>query len=193
MEYAVLNDVIPYNTVDSLYKELLGTIDWRLQGWTGDLREPLRHWAAYPDYDDKSHLGRLWEEVRDAVAADTGIHLVKHRTILNLYSFGDNSWIHPDSAAGNEYTVVGFLNPHWDLNWGGDFALVKDGEILQAFAPKPGKFVIFKSSMLHGARPVSREAPVPRFGVAFQCGVKNENLNLKGLAQAGVSSVRSTL
>ena len=46
---------------------------------------------------------------------------------------------------------------------------MRDNEIISAVAPTPGKFILFQANILHGARPVSREAEFARMGLAIQC------------------------
>jgi hypothetical protein len=118
---------------------------------------------------------------------DDGVFIKPHRVIMNLYNHGDSSWLHKDSDDESDWTAIIFLNEHWDINWGGDFVLVENNEILAAFAATPGKYVLFKSNLLHGARPVTREAPIPRFGIAFQC--KNDS-NIQAISTPKVSPLR---
>jgi hypothetical protein len=187
MIYKEYRDEIPLNTLNKWSDIIMENADWKHVGWTGNPREPLRHWAAYPELTGV--LKQLWEFI-DASIKEDGIFVKPSRTILNLYSHGDSSWMHKDSEVADDWTVIVFLNQHWDINWGGDFALVQDNEIIQSFAPTPGKFIAFKSNLLHAARPVSREAPYPRFGVAFQC---INDQNIQRLSQPTVSPICTTL
>lgn len=187
MLYKEYRNEIPLNTLKSFSRDLLDGAHWQHIGWTGNAREPYRHWASYPNMEGT--VKKLWDFVNDSLILD-GLSLKPQRTILNLFDHGDSSWIHHDSEDPKDYTVVVFLNEHWDINWGGDFVLISGNEIIQAFAPTPGKFVVFQSNILHGARPVSREAPYPRFGVAFQC--KNDS-DIQRLSQITLSPVRTPL
>lgn len=186
-DYIEYRDEIPYNTIKTWSKSLMEEAVWQPIGWTGNPKEPLRHWASYPAFDGL--VKQIWDFLNESFIAN-GIFIRPQRTILNLYNHGDSSWMHKDSESKDDWTVILFLNEHWDINWGGDFALVADNEIIQAFAPTPGKFIVFKSNLLHGARPVSREAPYPRFGVAFQC---INDQNIQRLSQVTVPPVRTTL
>lgn len=178
---------IPFNTLVSWSRTLQEETNWKFTGWTGNPREPFRHWAAYPEHEGL--ISKIWNFLDQTIRED-GIFVKPERAILNLYNHGDSSWYHKDSDNPDDWTVLLFLNEYWDIQWGGDFALIENGEILQSFAPTPGKFVAFKSNLLHAARPVSREAPYPRFGMAFQC---KHDSNLQGLSSAKVPSIHSTL
>lgn len=95
------------------------------------------------------------------------IDLKPDRVIVNAYNHGDSSWLHRD---GNCWTAIAYLNEHWDMNWGGETIFVEDGgDIIMSVFPTPGRVVLFDGKVLHGPRPVSREAPLPRLGVTFQC------------------------
>lgn len=187
MRYKEYRNEIPINTVKQWSRQLIEEAHWEPVGWSGEAREPYRHWACYPDYD--GILKNIWQGISPSLEED-GFYLTPERVIMNLYSHGDSAWLHRDSDDPKDYTVIIFLNESWNINWGGDFVLVEDEEILSAFACTPGKFVLFQSSLLHACRPVSREAPYPRFGVAFQC--KHDN-NLEGLRKAPVSAISSPL
>lgn len=187
MLYKEYRNEIPTNTLQTWARSLLDGADWRFIGHTGDPGEPLRHWAAYPEL--KGVVKQLWDFISVSLVED-GFTLKPERVILNLYNHGDSSWMHKDSENPEDYTVIVFLNEHWNINWGGDFVLVEDNEIIKSFAATPGKFVCFRANLLHGARPVSREAPYPRFGVAFQC--KNDS-NIQRLSKTKVSPICSSL
>ncbi len=118
---------------------------------------------------------------------EDGFNLKVERVIANLFNHGDSSWLHTDCTDETAWTAIIYLNDYWDLNWGGETVLVDNqNEIIQAFAPNPGNFVLFKSNVLHGPRPVGREAPFPRFGLAFQC---HDSTNISRVAQDTFSSV----
>ena len=176
---------IPYNTLKTWYHSMMNEIDWRFQGWAGDPREPYRHWASYPEIGGL--IKEIWKAINYSLTED-GFNLTPTRAIANLYAHGDSSWLHTDCDKPSAWTVICFLNEYWDIKWGGDFVLVENNEILKAFAPTPGKFVAFRSNILHAARPVSREAPIPRLGLAFQC-----DNNLQGLPKTQVSALSTPL
>jgi len=160
------NNEIPLNTLKAWRDEVLATAQFQHVGWTGAPKEPYRHWAAYPEVDN------LYKQIffcLDESFKEDGFNLTIDRIIVNSYNHGDSSWLHTDSEKESAWTVLLFINDYWDLNWGGDFILVKDNQIYKSFACTPAKFVLFKSNILHAARPVSREAQFPRMAIAFQC------------------------
>lgn len=166
MEYFEFHNEIPINTLNTWKSQIDSSTLFKFEGWTGLPREPYRHWAAYPDVEGvyKEIFVCLNESIKDI-----GLNLKPERLVVNYYNHGDSSWLHEDCTEKNYWTVLLFANPYWNINWGGDFILVEKDDIVKAFWPKPGLFIVFKSHYLHGARPVSREAEYPRLGLAFQC------------------------
>ena len=167
MDYYEYRNEIPLNTLKVWRDQILATTSFKPIGWSGLPREPYRHWASYPEYDDlyKSIFGCMNYSFKE-----DGFSIKPDRVIVNMYNHGDSSWLHTDGGDNTCWTAILFMNEYWDPNWGGDFVMVDhEGEILHACAPTPGKFILFKGNILHGARPVSREAQFPRMGVAFQC------------------------
>lgn len=165
---------LPLNTIKVWREEILSNTKFEFIGWTGDSREPYRHWAAYPD------ISEFYNTVFNCLHVDfnlEGLDLVLDRIIVNTYNHGDSSWIHSDGKTG--YTSVLFLNEYWNPNWGGDFSIFSEqNEIIYSTLPTPGKFILFPSSERHAARPVSREAEFPRLAVAFQCTERSKKQNL---------------
>lgn len=167
MEYYEYRNEIPLNTLKVWRDQVLATAHFQPIGWTGLPKEPYRHWAAYPKNDE---LYKSIFECMNYSFKEDGFNLKPERTIVNMYNHGDSSWLHTDSEEGICWTAILFMNEYWNSNWGGDFVMVdSNGEILHAAAPTPGKFILFRGDILHGARPVSREAQFARMGVAFQC------------------------
>lgn len=170
MEYKEYLGEIPFNTLVTWYSTITKEVPFTLTGWTGNPKEPYRHWAAYPELSEYKVLRDIWEYLEE-IFKDDGLHLVPERVIVNQFNFGDSSWLHKDCDKDNTWTVIVYLNPYWDINWAGDTVIVKNNEIVKAVCPTPGKIFLFKSNLLHGARPVSREASTPRVGLVYQCGV----------------------
>jgi 2OG-Fe(II) oxygenase superfamily len=147
-------------------EEILSTAKFGHTGWTGHSKEPYRHWCYVPAYEGVYKT--IFECLNESFKED-GFNLTPKRLLLNVYNHGDSSWLHTDTDSGDNWTTILFMNEYWDVNWHGHFVMVKNNEILKAFSPTPGKFVLFKNSILHGASPVSREAQFPRIALAIQC------------------------
>ena len=166
MDFYEYNNELPLNTLKSWREKILATAAFQPVGWTGIAKEPYRHWAAYPEFNDL--YWEIFNCLNESFIQD-GFKLKPERAIVNMYNHGDSSWLHKDKETSDAWTILLFMNEYWDINWGGDFALVKDNEIYKCVAPNPGKFVLFQANILHAARPVSREAEFARMGLAIQC------------------------
>lgn len=165
-DYFEYRNELPLNTLKSWRDTILSTAQFSHTGWTGAPKEPFRHWCYAPEC-----VG-IYKEIFECLNEsfkDEGFNLTPVSLLLNVYNHGDSSWLHRDNEDSKFWTALLFLNEYWDINWGGDFVLVKDNEIYKSCAPTPGKFVLFQGNILHGARPVSREAQFPRIGLAIQC------------------------
>lgn len=167
MDYFEFNNEIPLATLKTWRDEILAKEQFKHEGWTGLAKEPYRHWCAYPAFEG---VYKIIFDCMNESFKDEGFNSLKpEKVIVNIYNHGDSSWLHQDGSGDQHWTALLFMNEYWDLNWGGDFVLVKNNEIYRATAPTPGKFVLFQGNILHGARPVSREAQFPRIGLAIQC------------------------
>lgn len=165
-EWYEFKNEIPLNTLKAWRESILSTAQMKFEGWTGSSREPYRHWCCYPDFEG------VYKDIFECLNysfKDEGFDLSVDRLILNMYNHGDSSWLHHDCTKDTAWTAILFLNEFWKNDWAGDFVIAKDEEIAYATFPTPGKFVLFKGTLIHGARPVSREAEFPRMALALQC------------------------
>ena len=184
--YKEYKNELPLNTIKVWNKVLLENLDWQHTGWSGDMKEPFRHWASYPSFE--GDVKKIWEAISPSLVED-GWNLKVDRVIANLFNHGDSSWLHKDCDKETSWTVIVYLNDFWDPNWHGGTAIVENNDVSAYFHPTPGKFIIFRSNLLHGATPVSREAAFPRFGLTFQ----THDHNVQRLSQIEVSSVPAKL
>ncbi len=166
--YREYRNEFPINTIKAWSRQLEEQAKWSYSGWTGEAKEPLRHWSYVADYESVGLFREIWTAI-DAGLRTDGFKLRPQRILANLFGHGDSSWLHKDSQLSRDWTVILYMNDFWDINWGGDTILVQDDEILHACASTPGKMFLFRSDLLHAARPVSREAPYPRLGLTYQC------------------------
>ena len=60
------------------------------------------------------------------------------------------------------WTIVGFLTPYWNEEWGGELQ-VEDTKVTCS----PGNFALFKGAYMHDAMPVKVDLPFWRISVAM--------------------------
>lgn len=169
MEYYEYNNEIPLNTLKVWREDILAKSKFEFSGWTGNPKEPYRHWAYYPEFEGV--YKEIFDCLNDSISID-GFNLIPKSVLLNTYNHGDSSWFHKDmDTLNNGWTIVLFLNEYWDINWHGHLIILTESrkDILKAVLPIPGRFVLFKNDLMHSASPVSREAEFPRLTLAIQC------------------------
>lgn len=166
-----LHDDNLFDITEEEFDGFLSDIRFTHTGKTGIPEEPLRHWTSeepYKNYPDNLILKRIWKHIDEKLCPDLELEVVK--SFVNLYSHGDSSWAHVDIC---DYTFIAFINPLWNINWGGEtlfFSNQKDKVLFGAY-PKTGSVVQFSGNILHRVAPLSREAVIPRVGVTFQTNV----------------------
>ena len=155
--------------VEKYYHELMSNIHWTHSGKSGIPSEKFKHWSNATSKNNPI-IKEIWNEVQRQIP----IELTPTNILLNLYNHGDSSHTHIDST---EWTIIVYMNPTWDINWGGYTVFMNKSvdKIIYAVYPKPGSFVMFKSNILHKPTAVERETPYPRFGLTFQCNVKTSS------------------
>jgi len=76
---------------------------------------------------------------------------------------------HTDRPKGC-WTLLYYANFEWDIKWGGQTNFINEftGEIELACIPKPGRFALFQSDILHQATPPNFYAPYKRITIPFK-------------------------
>ena len=97
-----------------------------------------------------------------------GCYLV-HRSCVCLVAV---SHVHRDASGEREeqcVTALMYPNAEWDSSWSGETVFFNEADLVKlAVMPKPGRLVLFVSSMKHVGRPPSRLF----FGQRFTMAVK---------------------
>ena len=107
---------------------------------------------------------RFFEFIKEHPLLD----LVKDRTIgsmyINLGIPSDPHRIHNDMTESGYVTLLYYMNPFWFTDWGGEtIFLDANGEIAYTSEFKPGRVILFDSSILHAARIQTHESNAYRF------------------------------
>ena len=119
--------------------------------------------------EDINHISSwngIWNIIRPQIIDKIGKDIAPAPEIayINLFQHGDNSFIHTDRE---DWTVICYLNEHWNYNWGGETFFYKDDEVIHCQLPKGGSLVIFEGKIEHRAGLVSSNAPFPRMGLTY--------------------------
>ncbi len=97
---------------------------------------------------------------------------------FNKSSFGTSDLVHVDSTDNDNYTILAYINPEWSIDWGGETLFYDSNlqEIVKSIIPKPGRVIIFDSTIPHSARPPQIHCPYSRCVLAIKL-IKKENNN----------------
>lgn len=90
-----------------------------------------------------------------------------YRVYLNVNLFGDFQFAHTD---GDGWTVLLFANERWDADWGGEIVFYSDDQDAFCYSiyPKPGRLLIFDSTLYHRGGVPSKFFHGPRMSVAIK-------------------------
>jgi SM-20-related protein len=108
----------------------------------------------------------VWTRVRETVFA--GHTLV--RCYANGHTYGSDGALHTDSISDRSHTSVYYPHAAWNPNWGGETVFFNHDrtDIIASVYPKPNRLVIFRGTVPHVARGVSRTCPVLRMTLMFK-------------------------
>jgi hypothetical protein len=89
------------------------------------------------------------------------------RVYLNVNLFGDFQFGHVD---GDGWTALLFANARWGEDWGGEIIFYPEGQDAFCYAiyPKPGRMLLFDSTLYHRGGVPSKFFHGPRMTVAIK-------------------------
>jgi SM-20-related protein len=125
--------------------------------------------ASMPFAHKYSSLFTVWNEIQEQIGRRPLLNVY-----LNGYTYGTDGYAHTDidvhfKNGTHDVTILLYLNTKWDKNWGGETVFFdSNDDIIRAVLPKFGRFVVFPSATMHGARPLSRSCPVLRHVLVFK-------------------------
>lgn len=102
------------------------------------------------------------------------------RSYVNYADSSTADLIHDDAPhyKKNHWTLLQYGNYKWHSNWHGETVYYDSNhsEILFSTTLKPGRIVVFDSSIPHCARPPSKLAEYPRYTIAFKLSMIEKEL-----------------
>lgn len=90
---------------------------------------------------------------------------------INVLRFGNSTSIHCDAPyfVKDNKTVIVYLNPVWDPEWGGETIFFDDSlDAKYIVQPRPGRVVLFDGRIPHTARPPGPKFLYNRWILAFK-------------------------
>jgi hypothetical protein len=126
----------------------------------------LVHWVTELSPDD-AWVATLLSGFRSLIDRDGSYRLI--RAYCNAHVCSDCPLPHQDSANPRDRTVLVYANAQWQPEFAGETVFFDDhDEIIRAVMPRPGRVVIFDSTLRHCARPPTRILLGLRLTVAFK-------------------------
>jgi hypothetical protein len=90
------------------------------------------------------------------------------RCYANAHTYGVEGYPHQDSSKTGEQTVVVYMNPTWNRDWGGETLIYDGNRIVHAEIPQRNSALIFPSKQYHTSRGVTRICPELRITLMFK-------------------------
>jgi len=160
-----------------LLKEVDGVIKrvpWKY-GWASNRSIEFTHWNhdfAQADADnglDRAHMLKgpikaAWEHIQtEYIGAQSLL-----RCYTNSHTYGVEGYPHTDSKRAWDHTIVIYMTPHWQRDWGGETMVYEDDRIVHAELPHYNNAIIFPGAAWHSARAVTRICPAQRITLMFK-------------------------
>jgi SM-20-related protein len=142
-------------------------------------RQSLPHWTVYFLKDDlekgtgvhnvtfdKACIQKLYELILPRIPRNSKLL----RCYANAHTYGVDGRIHYDDHRENTTTCIFYPMKDWLVDWGGEtiFWDKESREITKSVIPKSNRLLIFKSTMWHGVRPLSRYCESLRVTLMFK-------------------------
>jgi Rps23 Pro-64 3,4-dihydroxylase Tpa1-like proline 4-hydroxylase len=110
-------------------------------------------------------MKKIEEKFKHRIAKNLKPYRVYCNKIINI----DTPQSHYDSKYDTDTTVLYYVNPEYNYNWGGETMFYdEDKELIKAVMPRPGRVAIFPANILHSARSFALYVTEPRYTIAFK-------------------------
>ena len=162
---------------DELLKQVKGVIDqvpWKY-GWASNKNIEFTHWnhdfagAGALNSLDVAHkidgpIKAAWDYIQANITGPQALL----RCYTNSHTFGVEGYPHTDSKRKEDKTILIYMTPNWQRNWGGETVVYHGDEIAHAELPHYGSGLIFNGVDWHCARAVTRICPAQRITLMFK-------------------------
>lgn len=165
-----IEDIISKKSLENLYNSLISGNMWNLTRHSKN--NILGTFPGFVVQEENKILNQGWsgyfsslyENINHNFHKKYNFTLPENIKRIHLGAKNDSSLteFHCDTDVVNTYTIVGFLNPQWDLNWGGEL-YVED----KKFEFIPGRFIIFKSNLRHNGIGLNKTIPFWRLTLNY--------------------------
>tara|TARA_R100001509_G_scaffold24983_1_gene13061 strand:+ start:324 stop:854 length:531 start_codon:yes stop_codon:yes gene_type:complete len=167
----IIDNLISKRHINNLYKGLINTPNWNISRCSIEQDK-----GTFPGLDifsdNKSHNSfwhgyfiSLYEKLNEKFYEQNKFYLPPIIKRIALGAKNNNSFtdFHIDEHnQSNGWTIVGFLTPEWEKDWGG--ALQVEDKTIDFV---PGRFVIFKVNTIHNGFGSKKDVPYWRISVNY--------------------------
>jgi hypothetical protein len=162
---------------EELQKSVKGVVDqvpWKY-GWASNKSIEFTHWnydfagAGALNTIDVSHklqgpIKDAWDHIQKTITGPSALL----RCYTNSHTFGVEGYPHTDSRREADKTILIYMTPGWQRNWGGETVVYHGNEIAHSELPHYGSGLIFHGADWHCARSVTRICPAQRITLMFK-------------------------
>ena len=158
----ILDNVLNNEELLWIYHELLDSKNWHIGNTSINKLNSFNSWPGMVIQDHQNIQNKYFAgyfmsvifRIKEILKRDYSFDLPNNiiRIKLSAKSSFSNSSPHIDSEKKDYWTILGFLNPVWNANDGGEFFLEKTKIVY-----KSGRFIIFPSNILHDGGFVKNE------------------------------------
>jgi len=168
-----LENVFPEDLLKEV-KGVINTVPWRY-GWASNRSIEFTHWNhdfAQAGADNgldradrlKGPIKKAWDYLQKEYLGPQSLL----RCYTNTHTYGVEGYPHTDSRRAADHTVVIYMTPNWQRNWGGETLIYEGNRILHAELPEYNKAIVFPGRAEHCARSVTRICPAQRITLMFK-------------------------
>ena len=161
-QYYLLDNILSKSELFWIYHALLSSNSWNLARTSKDNLNSFNSWPGMIIQNNDQILNEFFAgyfrsiifRIEDSLKKNNQFELPKKiiRIHIGAKSSFSQTKPHTDSDNENYWTILGFLNPIWNNNDGGQFYLDKN-----RIEYKPGRFIIFPSNIEHDGGFVKNE------------------------------------
>lgn len=165
--YNVYEEILSENRFLELSNDLMKSKNWEFSNNSGSVpfvREDGFHFWYNELIDNSVYT----QEVLNIINKRTSENFIIDRVYANGQTHGQPGHMHIDADDANTWTCLLYMNPFWNIEWGGETVISPTPHEVVHILPKPNSAVLFKSNILHFGSEPSRHFRGLRITVAFK-------------------------
>lgn len=166
---------LQYNIKNDLHKEKSYGIKHIDQYWKMDLNREGLSWEH-----EELGIYDLWKTIRNHLSK-TFKNMSLDIVDCHMTGYTSNMTSIPASQENTLWTILYYVNPLWEIEWGGQTVFYKgtsntdtilnneEPDIIKSIYAKPGRFVFFNSSIPYAETPPNSLFPGLKVTLKFNC------------------------